>query len=110
MVMPKHAKTNRHWGVLAGLLCLLLGVPWLLWAIAIYSEADWTFSLVLPVLFWIEIPAMILREPLFKPDPHGYSPAGIAGWSAATLFYIAIAFGVWIAIRSMLSLREKPDI
>lgn len=104
--MPRSAN-SKHWLVLFVLLLLLIGVPFLLWLIAIYTGL--TVAIV-PMLFWIALPASVFGSPLFRPTMVGSDPAGIAGWSVAFLFYIAIALILWAVIRVFLSMRCRRRI
>ena len=105
MGMPQRAN-SRHWKLLGVLLFLLIGMPLLLWLIALWTH---TMLFVVPVLFWIAIPASVFGSPLFKSTPFGYDPVGMAGWSTIVLFYVAIAFILWGVVRASLSPR-KPRV
>ena len=105
MGMPQRAN-SRHWKLLGVLLFLLIGTPLLLWLIALWTHM---MPFVVPVLFWIAVPEPVFGSPLFKSTAFGYDPVGIAGWSAAVLFYVSIAFILWGVVRASLSLR-KPRV
>jgi hypothetical protein len=106
MMMPQRANT-RHLIALVVLLFLLVGAPLLLWVIAAYTHIT---VLVVPILFWIGLPASLFGAPLFKLTMVGYDPVGIAGWSMVVLFYVAIAFVLWGAILVALWLRRRRAI
>src|SRR5436309_3418081 len=104
------AQASRRRGLLASLLFILLIIPWILWTVAAYTKADWTAPLIVRALFWIAIPASLFGQHLFRPLEIGYDPVGMAGWTVAALFYVAIAIGIWLILRGILSARKKRRI
>ena len=101
-------KRNRsHWLVLLVLLFLLIGAPLLLWLVAICTHIT---LFIVPMLFWIAIPASLFGTSLFRPAIVGYDPVGIAGWSVAVLFYAGVALILWAVIQLALSLWDRRRI
>ena len=95
---------SKHSFVLFVLLFLLIGAPLLSWLLAFCTHIP---LFVIPILFWINIPASLFGRPLFKPTMIGYDPVGIAGWSVIVLFYVLIAVVLWAVIHVCLRLRTR---
>ena len=104
--MPQSAN-SKHWIVLVVLLFLLIAAPLLLWLIAACTGFA---PLIVPLLFWIALPASVFGAPLFRPTMVGSDPVGFAGWAVAFLFYVVIALVLWAVIHVCLSLRGRRRI
>jgi hypothetical protein len=94
---------DRRWRLLLFLILLLNVAPWALWLIAALSGA---IALIVPVLFWIEIPAAIFGSHLFEPATVGHMPTGTAGWFVAISFWTTIAIILWALISLGLSSKQ----
>src|SRR5437870_1718827 len=93
-------RVDRRWRLLLFLILLLNVTPWALWLVAVLSDA---MALIMPALFWITIPGLIVGRPLFKPGYASPEPVGTAGWCIAILFCTIIATVLWVLIRIGLS-------
>jgi hypothetical protein len=102
-------KSKPRWGLLLGLLVFFIGTPFLCYFIAALDGPDWTYALVIPVLYWSYPPAYVFGPRFFERVQYGYNPVGVAGWLTGLLFYAGIAILFWVAIRA-LSLRKPPTI
>src|SRR5258708_2693792 len=76
-------RIDRRWRLLVFLILFLNVTPWALWFVATVSGA---MALIIPILYWILLPALIFGRPLFEPATVGYEPVGIGGWCVAIVF------------------------
>jgi hypothetical protein len=91
---------DRRWRLLFFLILLLNAAPFALWLIAVVSDA---MFLIIPILYWIQIPAAIFGRPLFKPGYVSYEPVGTVGWCVVIAFWTVVATILWALIRVGLS-------